>query len=366
MSYCTLQEAYNVPSFAKKKKSMMPLNKGMLQCGVDQSAADAQPYDSATGLDGKGEYPMYVNQQNAYKPQVSPGPPSKGSQTIEGFMCPSDDPSAAAPGSCVRSSTGFPKYNTNDGNMYASQANDYAYYCKYYNICANTPPKTDGLLEGFQQQQPQQQPQCSPLQAPMYEIPISDAAKKQYEAAMQVAMQDTIPSSTIARPAAMRQVDMSKVNGLYDDEIEQYMQIDLANKVHALRAAATNVPTPLPDNQDKNAAAAFNPADSTPFARAMANFSQGEGRPVIHPEANVNQSIKGNADAANGANGANKWQYITDLLMFIIAGILVIALCEVLFKIALSIGMRDTVNILEPYLKELASLRSKIAEAEKA
>jgi hypothetical protein len=185
--------------------------------------------------------------------------------------------------------------------MYAAQANDYAYFCKYYNICANTPPKTDGLLEGFQQQQPpqqqqqQQQQQCTSLQAPMYEIPISDEAKKQYDAALKIAMQDGVPSSTIARPSPMRQVDMSKVSGMYDDEIEQYMQIDNANKIHQQRQI--NVTTPLPESRDKNAPSSFNAADSTPFSRAMANFSQSQGRPIIHPEPNVNQQLEGNADA---------------------------------------------------------------------
>ena len=42
-----------------------------------------------------------------------------------------------------------------------------------------------------------------------------------------------------------------------------------------------------------------------------------------------------------------------DLLLFIAAGILVILLCDQIFKLGMSFGMRDTVKVLMPYLQEL-------------
>ena len=47
--------------------------------------------------------------------------------------------------------------------------------------------------------------------------------------------------------------------------------------------------------------------------------------------------------------------------MFVIAGVLIILLCEMLFKIAFTIGMKDTFHMLKPYLKELEDIKLKIA-----
>jgi hypothetical protein len=69
-----------------------------------------------------------------------------------------------------------------------------------------------------------------------------------------------------------------------------------------------------------------------------------------------NQSAKPNATA-----NKNKWQYITDLILFIVAGILVLLLCEMLFRFA-SLFSIATVDSLRPLLEELADLKIKIAE----
>ena len=59
---------------------------------------------------------------------------------------------------------------------------------------------------------------------------------------------------------------------------------------------------------------------------------------------------------------ANKWNYIMDTVLFVAAGILIIILCDLLFKIAYSIGMRDTFIMMKPYLTEIDNLKAKIAE----
>jgi len=59
---------------------------------------------------------------------------------------------------------------------------------------------------------------------------------------------------------------------------------------------------------------------------------------------------------------ANKWQYIMDVALFIAAGILIIILCDLLFKIAYSIGMKDSFTMMQPYLSEIDELKEKIKE----
>jgi hypothetical protein len=44
---------------------------------------------------------------------------------------------------------------------------------------------------------------------------------------------------------------------------------------------------------------------------------------------------------------------IWDLLLFAFAGILVIFLCEQMFKLAIMIGMKKTVVMLEPFLNQI-------------
>ena len=48
-------------------------------------------------------------------------------------------------------------------------------------------------------------------------------------------------------------------------------------------------------------------------------------------------------------------QNILDAILFILAGVLIIFLCDQLFKLGMSVGMRDTVDILAPYLKEFTN-----------
>jgi hypothetical protein len=404
--YCTVQEAYNVPSFAakRKKSDLNPLNtsRNLMQCAP---SASAEPYDPFNGENGKGEQSMYNNMNpntyantNTYSnpntPNTNtntPNTPPPSSTIKEGFMCPSDDPSAPAPGSCINSgSNPFPKYAN---SPYASQANDYKHYCNYYNICSDTMPYSDSsIVEKFSptqsnakqpqpQSQAQAQAQCKPVQAPIYEIPVSDAAKKQYNAALSVAMQENNPSSTLPYtrpPPQMRAVDMSKVRGLYDDEIEAYMHVESGN---GNGNASSQVPrVPMPQSQPissypqqpntpsqfpkQNSVAAFDSADATPFSKALADFSAEKGRPMLHPEFGTKLKYNKNA-ASNSSNTKNSWQFVSDLILFISAGVLIILLCEMLFKIAITIGTRDTLNILEPYLAELAELRLKIAEVSK-
>jgi hypothetical protein len=181
--------------------------------------------------------------------------------------------------------------------------------------------------------------QCVPLQAPMYEIPISPESKKAYDSAMKVAMNE--PGSPPIQPSPMRKVDMSGVQGLYDDDLDQYLHI---NAMKSASIPASSAPL----TQKGPAPAGFNSATNTPFSEAMATFSPSPagGRPVLHYEAQPT---------------TDKWQYITDLLLFIAAGVLVIFLCDLLFKIALSIGMKDTFQMMEPYLREIAELKAMVA-----
>ena len=369
--YCSIHEAYNVPQFASKRKksSMDPLNSmpNMMQC-----APTSPDFDMASGSgSGSGSGPTQAaSRYQLQQPQVA----SCGSGGAYGGQ-----PS----GSCARRNTAFP---TND-DPYGGQANDYKFYCKYYNICPDQPPLVEGFdvplpktsLSDLHQHQSQVDAnanargngaQCSQVQAPMYTIPVSDAAKKANAAALNVYMgsgsresQSPAPSTLPAaqQPVGGRQVDMSKVAGLYDDDIDQYMNLQSTTPLSATasnqsqQAANMNLLPQAPASgtiANPNTPAKFENADATPLSTRMAALDA-KLRPV-------------DADKEDKPTPKNKetsrWQYVVDLVLFIVAGVLIIMLCEMLFKIAVTIGMRDTIHMIEPYLAELQDLKLKIAE----
>lgn len=376
--YCTLQEAYNVPQFVpkRKKSSMDPINPmpNMMQC-----APGAEEFDTASQVPQQQQQNP-VQAASRYAQQQNQGVASCGNGSYGGGN--------GSSGSCAqrRSQASFPTNNA----PYGGQANDYKYYCDYYNICPDQTPLVEGfnvplqktLLSDLQQHQldvdthanaQSNGAQCGQIQAPMYTIPVSDAAKKANAAALNTYMGsgsgNNMPTSTLPvpqKPVGGRQVDMTKVAGLYDDDIDQYMNLQSPTPASANGASvalnqsqqATNMNL-LPTTQVPASGTITNPAashafentDKTPLAKSMAAF-----------DANL-RPVDKDADKQSSKNKeTSKWQYVIDLILFIVAGILVIMLCEMLFKIALTIGMRDTINVIEPYLAELQELKLKIQE----
>lgn len=188
---------------------------------------------------------------------------------------------------------------------YRGKANDYEYYRKQYGIQLPT-------IEGFQQ------PSCA-TQAPVeYKIPISEEAKQANAKAMMTTLDEKVPQYTPHAPPA-RVVDMSKVNGYYDEELEQYLQTK-DSKQPALLTQPTPItaPVPTPQKTVEEPIISHPLVDTTP-------------RTIISDEA---------------------WQSFWDIFLFVFAGILIMFLCEQLFKLAMMIGMKRTIVMLEPYLKQ--------------
>jgi hypothetical protein len=378
------------------------------------------------------------------------------------------------------------------GNIpYAAQANDYKYYCDNMGICPspkisiegftdnygsesyleppgyNTPNQQeiqalqhdlqyqDGLPQNVQQ--PQSQPSNCQMseQSTTYQYPISELSKKQYDAAMKVYLNN----GQCSTPQKQSPYSMNNVNGLYDEEIGQYMRVQdtnipytvqpsltyantnlMAQQVprnnnnftpmpsddyHSLSSISEQVPIPnnfqsniqsntprprpVPTQTPKNYMGNNTPRPApisvprpAPTQTPKNYMSNNTPSPQVSPQstsnidlanlnqylaninqylANINQYLPGsniynspNMPNINMAPQApqtsqttsntppNKWNYIMDTVLFIAAGILIIILCDLLFKIAYSIGMRDTFRMMKPYLTEIDELKAKIAE----
>jgi hypothetical protein len=293
--YCSLQEAYQVPSFdpaSKKKRSA---------CTSSKSAASADAYDPYTGETSGKELAMSYKRFGR-----------------EDFVA-----SAAA-----ASKEPLP----GDRPTYAGMANDYKYYCDNYRVCAPS------LKEGFEQRDKKQGPAakaktCGPLQPPPYEYPFSEESKKQFRAAVDTSLNQDAGGATSPARMPMRQVDMEKVSGYYDEDLEQYLQTS------EMKAAPVPI-TPSPDTR-------MPPADpydpkTSPFAQTMQRM-----QPTKQPE----RFYPVREACPPSPSPLALW---LDVLVFAVAGVLMIILCDQLVKLGMMMGMRNTVHMLSPVLLKIA------------
>lgn len=367
---CSLQEAYNVPSFGG------PVGPKKRRCAAPQAPASADPYDPYFSEAGRGEF------ARAPAAPVAPAPRRYGR---EDFV--SETPrSAQAPPSGVR-------LGDRDKVTYKGVANDYRYY-KEYGVDLpmiepfNAPPASlqqAYLLPGadapaapagapakrspaFPSRAPPGAGTCGAPAAQRYEIPISDEARRAYDAAFATALtgDDAVGATRAPRPE-MRRADMSGVTGYYDPDLENYLETaDLHSDPPAPLRTQPNLPVP----GSGPAAGPYDPRAS-PFSAALKQF--GAGRPESVPEGALvapathsaalaepkTATASATTATATTTTGlkvpAGSWQGVWEILLFVIAGILVIFLCEQLFKLAVMVGMRQTMDLLEPYLDKLTA-----------
>jgi len=360
---CSLQEAYNVPHFGGPQGQKKPR-----RCAPPAAPASADPYDPYFPEAGRGGVAAVPPQQ-----QRAPAPPRYGREDFLG-----DVPrSAAAPPSAVR-------IGDRDKVTYKGMANDYQYYKEYgvdlpkiegfqspaalnsaYLLPGTDAPTSSGgpfpaqgNRAGFPSRAPGAAGTCAAPAAQRYEIPISAEARRAYDAAFATAIgtDDPIGSTRAPRPE-MRRADMSGVTGYYDPDLENYLETaDLNATSQAPLLTQPRIPVPAADTTGP-----YDPRAS-PFSAALQKF--GAGRPETVPEsqapadhsAPAPPAPRARTSAASSAP-ADSWQGIWEILLFVIAGILVIFLCEQLFKLAVMVGMRQTMDLLEPYLDKLTALK---------
>jgi hypothetical protein len=428
--YCTLQEAWNIPSFDTKKKKGC-LNPLSTQMDNSQSPPIANisgngfdPYDRYTSDSGK-EHALAMNlAQNATaQQQLRPRPQPQPQQQIrqqqphpqqyqkktqsQNMNRPRNAPSGINQGNVVE---GFDQYgpmppqeSTINDLSYSAQANDYQYYCKKFGIC--TDPKVEPFTNSPQNPQratttkfnttsidssanqvnmpyygPNPMGRCSTVHNTTYELPISDNNRAQFAHAMNTAI-DQEQGATQAWPYHMRQVDMNRVSGYYDEDLESFLTTQTATQ------------QPLPEPLKKSPMSfektpiEYAPQNMDTTTYSNVNMNDGQLYSTINPPAPLNKmsnnpiSPNNIPEEENGEepeeapqtpkesarvfskpvkrtqlqNGDynQSQQYIIDILLFIATGIFIILLCDQIFKLGMSYGMRDTVQILMPYLKEL-------------
>jgi len=376
--YCTLQEAYNVPTFARKKRNLAPL----------RVTASAQPYDPITDTPPTNDTPMVYPRTEGFQNQLPTDSTSTADQRpldtpvntynsqmidykyyCDNFnICPTYPPSTNsnqqpiamnqnanwnknANGNPMGYSNTTRNSNSNSNGVYNTNpdANNntienfesisYDKSCASYGQFAFTPSSSESLLSGGIQL-PNTNTNfgtCKDPQSPIYEIPISDLSRQQYNNAMEVSL-NSAQGSTVSCIQQPRKQNMNNISGFYDDELEQYYKVN-----------DINLTTSCEDDQAKKIQPDFKYQSPNKVA-------------TLSPSPNVNNLQLSSPPSSLSSytvfpknNDTSKFQMIIDAILFILAGVLIIFLCDQLFKLGMSVGMRDTIEILTPYLKEIAN-----------
>lgn len=301
---CSLQEAYQIPSFASVSKK---------RCA-----------------------PTVVSSMDPFSPEMGRG--EKARVLTEGFTGSQD----AAPR----------QLGMRDTVSYAAQATDNDYYCRTYGVCT-TPDKkpipvpnpdvpTTGRLEGFTADGTCKYGSDSrPLR---YEYPMSPEAKAAYDKAVKLSLSsDLQATATTPVEAQMRTADMSQVKGFEDEDLDKYLQTKDMK-------AAPLISTPAPLISEKSSdALPYDPKES-PFAKAIQHFSKEENKvPLVLKE---NMAAPSPAAAAQPTLLPSSNDKLWDLLLLVLAGVLIIFLCDQLFRLGVMMGMKKTVQLLEPFLEK--------------
>lgn len=233
---------------------------------------------------------------------------------------------------------------------------------------------------------------CSPLQTPSYKYPISGECKKDFENVMNLYTSD----NTIANPSyeAFNKDNKDKdIQPYYDEDLEQYF--DINNLKDAINYKSSNESPPYMSNSNKNGYSNDNTSeyrninnkddnllssekynltleDKEKAAEALKTLKMIEDKinkntPKPNIEYSNDSSVKdinsyksttplteqSKNEKTNGKsiNDDNDIYYnIINIALFIFIGIIIILLCDQITEIAINIGMRRTIRILEPYL----------------
>lgn len=197
---------------------------------------------------------------------------------------------------------------------YKSMLTDYDYVCSTTGVCP---------LEEFRAPA---QAKCEPLQPPKYEYPLSEQDKEKFKKALQVALEQMENGPGPAKKEG-NGIDMEKVVGLVDSEVENYM------KLKDFKTVPVDAKI-IPDERLKDI----------------------PGKPEVAPGGPLSGIVQLN----NFTKDNKGWM---NLLLFVAAGILVIFLLEQLFKLAMMMGMRRTVEALDSLLREKGVASSVVATA---
>lgn len=333
--YCTLQEAYQIPSFDPSSKKQKK--------GTCAGARNVTP----DTYEPRAEQAAYLPAPPA--PRVSS---RSGAGTCrEGFVgnqLPAISDLAEPTYNNMRMDRQYycDNFNVCDEGVKPNPKvredyyrKDRQYYCDKYNICEGdikpTVTKPAGTVpaagpEGFENPPPKTMDarQCGRLQPPMYELPLADDSRRAYDSAFKVAIEEG-EQNVATPPQKMRVVDMNEVDGYYDEDLENYLQTKEMKA--SVMAEPPRAPKPLKPSS----------------GMLIGGHDEEREDEVVEKKSETKKMQMKVID--------DHWGRWLDLVLFFFAGILLIILCDQLIKLGMMMGMRKSFDIMIPLLREIES-----------
>lgn len=316
---CDLMEAYNVPSFdtPKKRKGCVLDNPSM-----KASSEPYEPYRNSSREDAMWQQPNSINGNSngnggsGSKPLRRNGAGNNSNSTREGFAT-------------MDERKGFPKH-------YSGYYQDKTHYCEKYNICPETFTDYEAVPATPQKEQRKTKTQqCTgPLQPRPYDMPLDPEAKKKYNEALQLALNQETGADTYEFPKPLKPSE-GDVNGYTDEDLDQFL------KTTDMKSVGFQLPS-LPRNDQP---VSGRDVYASPFAENMRDFTR-NGVPQLHP--GVSSSMSGEDQYVS----KDPWDKVWDMALFIVAGLLLILLLEQLFKLAMLYGMKRAILAIEPLIQQ--------------
>jgi hypothetical protein len=142
-----------------------------------------------------------------------------------------------------------------------------------------------------------------------------------------------------------KKVAMENVKPFLDDELEQYLDY-----------SSVASPQPVP-KQLEQAQAAQQAVEQKQLAASVHQAAQAaQAAPVATPTVTVPQQQDDSKTASKQSKNDIFYKNLINIALFVFIGILIIFLCDQITEIAVNIGMKKTVAILEPYIARLERL----------
>lgn len=213
---------------------------------------------------------------------------------------------------------------------------------------------------------------CSPLQAPSYEYPVSNECKKEFQKTMTTYTNDhTINNMPYEEYNADSK--MKDIQSYYDEDLEQYFDINnVTNEVNYNSSNPNKPKIPFMSNMNNLGYANDNTNEYRNLKDTEGdnllktkeyNLSDEDRKNALHAlsvlkdiEDKINTSKNTSKDTSNNKLNVNETKNNTifttliNIGLFIFIGIVIILLCDQLVELAIQIGMKKAVNILQPYI----------------
>ena len=310
--YATLQEAYNIDSFNPKKKKEVVENKQKTQENFmnDYSSQDDCYFKKEFGIDN---------------------------DTCKSEMI---DPAKANYGNFV-ANEGFSN-NSSDVKDYKS----------------NTMNTQGGS--------------CSPLQAPSYNLPMTEENKAEFKKV--VDLYTNYQSNNITYNEFNKNKESNDIMPYYDEDMDQYLDINTLKTSQIFTGTSGTAGSEVIPNNKRYMPNYNEKGYTDDNTDKYLNINTKTDDILIAPSYNLSEEDKKNSlrslsilkkfseNKVDGSSSAsetdqekkvdNNYDYLYNIALFIFIGIIIIFLCDQIAELAINIGMKRATQILEPYLNK--------------